>query len=153
MSNAYFGKYRGVVTDINDPKGVGRIKVRVPSVTGNSETGWCLPCFPCSGNGHGVTFLPNVGDNVWVEFERGKVNYPIWTGCWLPTEGTNLENAIIKTSDGSIQLKNGEIWLTNASGQSVNVSSILSGLKQLRDDFGKADDDIKSWASSTFRLK
>lgn len=164
MSTAYYGKYRGVVTNINDPKGAGRIKVRVPSVTGNGETGWCLPCLPYAGGGHGIVFIPQVGDNVWVEFERGNVNYPIWTGCWLPTNGNTVGNAIIKTSSGTIHLRDGEIWLTNAKGDSVSVSSILNELKQLRTDFQaadntvrsefkSADDSVKNWADGKFRLK
>lgn len=157
----FLGKFRGVVTNVSDPEGLGRIKAQVPAVTGTYETGWCLPCFSCAGGDHGVFFLPSVGDQIWVEFEQGKVDYPIWSGCWLPKTKKSAGNAIIKTADGNIHLRDGEIWLTNAKGESVNISSLLTELKQLRIDFGNADDNVrkefakadselKSWVQSNF---
>lgn len=164
MSKTFFGKYRGEVTNNSDPNGAGRIKVKVPSVTGDYETGWCLPCLPYAGSGHGVIFLPKVGDLVWVEFERGDIGYPIWTGCWIPSNGKSVGDAIIKTSDGALHIRDGEIWLTNAQGESLSVSSVLKELKQLRTDFeaadikirtdfAQADEAVKSWAEGKFREK
>jgi hypothetical protein len=43
---AYFGKYRGVVTDDRDPEQVGRIRARVPDVLGEADTLWATPCVP-----------------------------------------------------------------------------------------------------------
>ena len=75
--NQYFGKYRAEVTNTSDPKGMGRIKVECPKVLGGFESNWCLPCLPVRNK-----YLPSIGDLVWVEFEEGDSNKPIWSGVW-----------------------------------------------------------------------
>jgi hypothetical protein len=76
----FFGKYRGSVTDNDDPDGLGRIMATVPAVMGEVPVGWALPAFPFAGDGHGQVMLPEVGSAVWIEFEAGNLNYPIWSG-------------------------------------------------------------------------
>jgi uncharacterized protein involved in type VI secretion and phage assembly len=76
------GKFRGTVTDNNDPNNQGRIKASVPAVLQNVDTGWALPAVPYAGPGVGTWAIPPVGAGVWIEFEGGDVAYPIWTGCW-----------------------------------------------------------------------
>ncbi len=80
--NKFWGKYRGVVTDVNDPLMTMRIKASVPDVYGDGASGWAMPCLPFGGNQSGFFALPDVGAGVWVEFEHGDPDYPIWTGCW-----------------------------------------------------------------------
>lgn len=82
MSQTFYGKYRGVVSDIQDPLMTGRIKATVPAVLGDQESGWALPCAPFGGNQVGMFALPTVGAGVWIEFEGGDPDYPIWSGCW-----------------------------------------------------------------------
>lgn len=79
---AFYGKYRGVVTDINDPLMIGRIKATVPDVLGDQESGWAMPCAPFGGSQTGFFALPAVDAGVWIEFEHGDPDYPIWSGCW-----------------------------------------------------------------------
>ncbi len=57
-----------------------RIKAKVPSVLGETDTGWCMPCVPYAGPGVGFAFLPETGSGVWIEFEGGDVSFPIWVG-------------------------------------------------------------------------
>jgi uncharacterized protein involved in type VI secretion and phage assembly len=78
----FFGKYRGVVTDISDPLMTGRIRARVPDVTGDDATGWAMPCAPFGGDQTGFFALPTVGAGVWIEFEQGDSDRPIWVGSW-----------------------------------------------------------------------
>jgi uncharacterized protein involved in type VI secretion and phage assembly len=80
----YFGKFEAVVTDNEDPLGIGRVRVRVPAVLGmDVESGWALPCAPYGGGkDRGLLFLPEVGDTVWVEFAGGDLSRPIWAGCF-----------------------------------------------------------------------
>jgi uncharacterized protein involved in type VI secretion and phage assembly len=78
----HYGKYRGQVTDNNDPKRLGRLRAKVKEVLGDVETGWALPAVPYSGNGEGFYTVPPVGAGVWVEFEAGDTERPIWTGAW-----------------------------------------------------------------------
>jgi uncharacterized protein involved in type VI secretion and phage assembly len=83
MSNKFFGKYRGTVTDIQDPLMTLRIRAKVPDVMGDLESGWAMPSVPFGGSGMGFFALPKVGAGVWIEFEHGDPDYPIWTGCWF----------------------------------------------------------------------
>jgi uncharacterized protein involved in type VI secretion and phage assembly len=78
----FFGKYRGVVTDNLDPLMIGRVRARVPDVMGDRESGWALPCAPFGGDKVGFFAVPAVGAGVWVEFELGDPDKPIWAGCW-----------------------------------------------------------------------
>ena len=76
----YFGKYRGTVITNIDPLQIGRLMVQVPDVLGTSTSSWALPCVPFTGRGSGVYVVPQIGSGVWVEFEHGDPDYPIWTG-------------------------------------------------------------------------
>jgi len=79
-------KHRGVVVDNRDPQGMGRLKVDVPGVFENGEQ-FAMPAVPYAGTFVGFSMLPPVGANVWVDFEQGDVNRPVWSGCfWSPGE-------------------------------------------------------------------
>jgi uncharacterized protein involved in type VI secretion and phage assembly len=81
----YFGKYRGIVTNNDDPQQIGRIMVQVPDVLGTNPSAWALPCVPAAGFGSGVFVVPPIGSSVWVEFEGGRIDLPIWTGGFWPS--------------------------------------------------------------------
>ena len=81
-SNTFYGKYRGTVLNNIDPMQMGRIMVQVPDVTGLLPSTWAMPCFPITGRQMGFYALPQIGAGVWVEFEQGDPDYPIWSGCW-----------------------------------------------------------------------
>jgi uncharacterized protein involved in type VI secretion and phage assembly len=84
MSNQqkHYGKYRGVVLNNVDPMQQGRLQVQVPDVTGLSPASWAMPCVPIAGIQTGMVALPIPGSGVWVEFEQGDPDHPIWTGCF-----------------------------------------------------------------------
>jgi len=82
VGSSYFGKYRGIVTDVDDPENLCRIRATVPAVLGEHACGWALPAAPFAGDGHGVVMLPKVGSGVWIEFEAGRLDNPIWSGAW-----------------------------------------------------------------------
>jgi uncharacterized protein involved in type VI secretion and phage assembly len=71
------------VSDNDDPLRLGRIKARVPDVLGGEETGWARPCFAYAGPQVGLYLIPPRDAMVWIEFEHGEPDYPIWTGCFL----------------------------------------------------------------------
>lgn len=105
----FYGKYRGVVTDNRDPSMLGRIRAKVPSVFGEQETGWALPCSPYAGKGVGIFFIPPIGANVWIEFEEGNTDNPIWSGCfWNIGEAPQMpalpDVKIIRTDFANITL-------------------------------------------------
>jgi hypothetical protein len=78
----FFGKYRGIVELNSDPELKGRIQAMVPAVLGKVPTTWALPCLPNAGVKSGVHVVPAAGTNVWIEFENGDPDKPIWTGCF-----------------------------------------------------------------------
>ena len=82
VGSSYFGKYRGIVADVDDPQNTCRIRATVPAVLGEHPCGWAMPAMPFAGDGHGVVMLPAVGSGVWIEFEAGRLDNPIWSGAW-----------------------------------------------------------------------
>ncbi len=81
MSTApLFGKYRGTVINNVDPMQIGRIQAAVPDVAGFVPSTWAAPCLPVAGINTGVFTVPIIGAGVWIEFERGDPDYPIWVG-------------------------------------------------------------------------
>ncbi len=78
----YYGKYRGMVLNNIDPMQKGRLLVQVPDVLGLGMSSWAMPCVPIAGTQMGSYFLPIIGAGVWVEFEGGNPDYPVWTGCF-----------------------------------------------------------------------
>jgi hypothetical protein len=101
-SQKFYGKYRGKVTDNRDPEGLGRIRALVPDVIGDEEIGWALPSAPYAGDGVGFLFIPPIGANVWIEFEKGNPDNPIWVGCFwdrgqTPKIPANPDVKLIKT--------------------------------------------------------
>jgi uncharacterized protein involved in type VI secretion and phage assembly len=96
IRNRFYGKYRGVVTQVDGP--TMRVKAKVVSVLGDQETGWATPCVPYAGPQVGIAFLPEVGSGVWIEFEGGDVSYPIWVGCyWRSGEFPSEAKEDVKT--------------------------------------------------------
>lgn len=79
----FYGKYRGMVINNIDPMQTGRLMVQVPDVTGLVPGTWAMPCFPFAGKQMGAWALPQIGAGVWVEFEQGNADHPIWSGCWF----------------------------------------------------------------------
>ena len=78
----YFGKYSGVVINNIDPLQMGRIQASVPDVSNVIPTTWAKPCVPVAGTQMGSYFIPPIGAGVWIEFEQGDPNYPVWVGGW-----------------------------------------------------------------------
>ena len=87
----FYGKYRGTVVNNIDPMFLGRLLVQVPDVLGLVPSSWAVPCTPLAGPTGppmGVYMVPPIGAGVWVEFEQGNPDFPIWVGCrWgLPSD-------------------------------------------------------------------
>lgn len=136
-NNTFYGKYRGIVTDINDPLMIGRIRARVPDVMGEDESGWAMPCAPFGGQSTGFFALPKTGAGVWIEFEHGDPDYPIWSGCWWGSAAEMppillappYKKMMIKTEGGTTVILDdtpgiGGITLETAAGQKIVMNSI-----------------------------
>ena len=82
-SQQFFGKYRGTVIQNIDPEQRGRLQVMVPDVLSLIPSTWAECCAPFSGMtgaAAGMFMVPPIGAAVWIEFEQGDPNKPIWTG-------------------------------------------------------------------------
>jgi uncharacterized protein involved in type VI secretion and phage assembly len=80
-----YGKYRGMVVNNIDPMQIGRIQAMVSDVAGLVPGTWAMPCVPVAGINTGFFTVPMIGAGVWIEFERGDPDYPIWVGGFWGT--------------------------------------------------------------------
>lgn len=104
----FFGKYRGKVTGDTDPLQQARVQVSCPAVLGDGRSAWAMPSVPYAGPGVGLFALPPVGAGIWVEFEGGDPDYPIWSGCFWEKGQVPAVPAIPATK----MLKTGGVTLT-----------------------------------------
>lgn len=96
----YYGKYRATCINNIDPEQKARIQVMVPDVSNIALTSWAMPCLPVGGLQTGFVAVPPVGAGVWIEFEHGDPDFPIWTGCYW---GTTAEvPALSKTAPPAV---------------------------------------------------
>lgn len=86
----YYGKYRAKVVDVDDPERRGRIRVQCPTVLGVYKSAWCEPCIPYATDFAGDYYVPPLDEAIWVEFEEGDANKPIWNGGWYKIDSSPL---------------------------------------------------------------
>jgi hypothetical protein len=125
----FVGKYRGVVANVDDPLVLGRIQAIVPDVLGAETSPWALPALPFAGVGHGLVLLPEVGDNVWIEFEGGDPASPIWTGTWfsaapLPVTSPATTRALVTSQGHKILVDDAasQIDVAHAGGGAIRLT-------------------------------
>lgn len=102
VERRFYGKYRGFVVNNRDPKRLGRLTLRIPSVLGPQVTsGWAMPCLPYGGQkNQGFWCIPEVGAGVWVEFEEGDLEFPIWVGTFWSEPGGTSEIPTLNDANG-----------------------------------------------------
>jgi uncharacterized protein involved in type VI secretion and phage assembly len=138
--NKFFGKYRGVVIDNVDPLQTGRLMVQVPDVSNILPSTWAMPCLPFAGIQSGLYAVPEIGSTVWVEFEQGNPDYPIWVGCFWGTAADvpalalagapGLQQIVVQTTGQNTLLisdvpgPTGGIMLKSSTGALISVSDI-----------------------------
>jgi uncharacterized protein involved in type VI secretion and phage assembly len=113
-SQKLFGKYRATVTQTRDPLNLGRIQADLTQGFPVNSTNWALPCTPYAGKQIGFFTVPPVGSSVWIEFEQGDIQKPIWSGCYweanqLPSEASVDQPdkvQVFKTEGMTIKLSN-----------------------------------------------
>lgn len=136
----FYGKYRGTVMENVDPLQTGRLLVQVPDVSNVLPSTWALPCLPFTGLQSGFFAVPEIGSQVWVEFEQGNPDYPIWVGgFWLTAADVpalalagvpGLQQVVIQTTTQNTLLisdspgPTGGILLKSSTGALISVSDI-----------------------------
>jgi hypothetical protein len=106
----FFGKYRGKVENNIDPMGQARLQVSCPAVLGDGRLAWAMPSVPYAGPSVGFVAIPPMEANVWVEFEAGNSDQPIWSGCFWDLGGVTALSPLPAT----------KIWKTDAITITVN---------------------------------
>lgn len=136
----YYGKYRGTVLQNVDPEQMARIQVLVPDVSGLLPSSWAMPCVPIAGKASGTFVVPQIGAGVWIEFEQGDPDYPVWTGgFWgsaaevpaLALAGNPASPSIVLASGlqnilaiSDLPGPTGGIMLTSTTGAMILVNDI-----------------------------
>ncbi len=131
VSSRYFGKYRGRVSNNVDPQKRGRLQVIVPTIFTDQPV-WALPCVPMANpDGSGFFSIPDLDANVWVEFEAGNLDFPIWSGCFWPENAVaaadasaavkfwRTKNFVIRIDDDA-----GELTIEKTGGGKLTVSAV-----------------------------
>jgi len=128
----FFGKFRGKVTDNRDPLMLGRVRAKVPDVFGDNESGWAMPALPYTGNGVGLFLIPPTDASVWIEFEHGDPEYPIWAGgFWaqgeVPASPAVAEMKVLKTDTATITINDlpgaGGITIETQTGMKIKIDT------------------------------
>lgn len=135
VEHRFFGKYRGFVVDNEDPEDLGRLTARIPSLLGEDiVTGWAMPCVPYGGNaGRGLLFVPERDAGVWVEFEEGDLEFPVWVGTFWSAPNNQSEVPRPNDADGA---EAGDI-------QSPPTRKIIKTATGHTIQFEDADDEVR----------
>ena len=133
----FFGKYRGTVSNNIDPDNLGRMQVSVPAVLGDGTLAWAMPSVPYAGMQNCFYAIPPVNANVWVEFEGGNPDFPIWSGCFwgtgeVPSTATStlptIPHFVLQTTGSTTFVLSDSptdgITLKLISGASITVNQI-----------------------------
>ena len=131
----YYGIYRGLVADNQDPDFLGRLKLKVPQVYDDTVPDiWAWSKGMFAGNQIGFFAIPNVDDGVWVSFENGDPQYPVWEYGWFATgevpnaaknNGNKPTNNVFQTKSGNrleFDDKDGIIRITNRKGHIIELN-------------------------------
>ena len=139
-SNQYYGKYRAKVVDVKDPEKRGRIRVMCPKILGGAKSAWCEPCIPVAYDLGGDFAIPKINEFVWVEFESGNPNKPIYTGgLWSKNKSPSTNYATdsrlitwgkckVLMTETSLTLSVGNCILSiSEDGVSINSTTLVKG--------------------------
>jgi len=99
------GVIHGIVKDTADPAKLGRVKLQLPTLDTDYESGWVPVATPMAGPSRGFFFSPEIGDEVLVAFDNGHIDLPyvigfLYNGSQKPPE-TELKNRVILTPGGN----------------------------------------------------
>ena len=152
----------GVVTNNQDPDGMGRVKVRLPALSDTDESNWARIASPMAGKDRGVYFLPEIDDEVLVAFEHGNPSFPLilgalWNGQDSPPakneDGKNDVRVIKSRSGHVIRLTDkdneAKIEIIDNSGKNSLVFDTAANLVKIE----SSQDITLSAANGTIKLE
>ncbi len=136
----------GLVTNNQDPEGMGRVKVTFPWLSSNDESNWARVAAPMAGNNRGTYFLPEVGDEVLVAFDHGDVRLPYVLGAlWNGQDAPPRDNSDGKNTERVIRSRAGHELVFNDDSQGAHVQITTNAGHQfiLDDTSGQENITIK----------
>ena len=116
----YQGLYRGTVRSNLDPDNLGRLILEVSDVLGKEPSSWAMPCVPFGGMRSGAYVVPAVGSGVWVAFEQGDPDRPVWVGGWWGSQG-EIPGPVLQTPQPF------QCYVVQTTGQNALVISDAPG--------------------------
>ncbi|MFN0275878.1 MAG: type VI secretion system tip protein VgrG [Chitinophagales bacterium] len=135
----------GVVTDLEDPDGEHRVKVKLPVVNNNEEGFWMRIATLDAGNNRGTFFRPEIGDEVIVGFIFNDVNHPVILGMLhssalaapLTASNDNHEKGYVSRSEMKMMFNDDEksFKLETPAGKKFTISE-KDGIIKLEDENG-----------------
>jgi uncharacterized protein involved in type VI secretion and phage assembly len=119
----YYGKYRATVLNNVDPENRGRVQVQLADRYGLFPSTWALPSFPVASIQHGVVSIPPLRASVWIEFEAGDPDFPIWSGAFFenPGEMPVLAAAGTPVAPNIVMQTTGQVMLMLSDNPAANV--------------------------------
>ncbi|MCK6561681.1 phage baseplate assembly protein V [bacterium] len=145
----------GVVTNNKDPQGMGRVKIRFPWREHQDESYWARIATLMAGKDRGSFFLPEVGDEVLVAFEREDIRHPyvvggLWNGQDKPPE-TNSDG---KNNIRKIKSRSGHEIIFNddheAKKEKVEIHTKAGHKVVLDDAAGSEKIEVRDKSGSNF---
>jgi len=135
----FYGVTIAVVTNIKDPDGVGRIKVKFPWLSADDESAWARVVTPMAGKDRGFYFLPEVDDEVLVAFEHGDIAFPYIIGSlWNGKDKPPLKNDDGKNDKRMIKSRSGhKIVLDDTKDKEQIIIEDKSGKNKITIDCEK----------------
>lgn len=127
------GMFRGEVVNNIDPQQLGRVQITVPSVFGDNPLIWAMPCVPYAGPGVGFFFIPPVGAKLWIMFEGGDPEYPVWIGGYwdssgdVPASPPIPDMKVLKTDTATVTIVDGPgpsmVTIEGQGGMKIEMSA------------------------------
>ena len=120
-----------VVIDNNDPEGLGRVRTRFKWQGNNEMTPWIRVLTSSASGGRGMYFIPEIGDEAYIDFDQGNPDRPYVTGTLFhgnarPTWGSagNDTKALRTRSGNRVELNdaNGSVNIIDPSGNTVSMA-------------------------------
>jgi phage protein D/phage baseplate assembly protein gpV len=154
---ANYGVAVGIVTNNQDPDGLGRVKLKYPTLAGGVESWWARQVSPMAGPERGFEFIPEVNDEVLVAFENEDINRPfvlggLWNGKDKPPEASNTLISGGKVQKRIIRSRSGHTIILDDTDNSEKIS-IVDKTEENSIEIDSKNNSLKILAGSELEIQ